>query len=143
MLYQRSTLWGPVTKQFLTICSYHITYAFQSESTLYDYLNVKELLARNRRDIWNLSEYNETRTHNHLVRKQTLNHLAKLVELSGCRFESRCSTVFINKKTMVSIFQLQSFLHCRFIFHIISLMKKQISNFNIDSNSDYDAGISK
>ena len=29
---------------------YHITYAFQSESTLYNCLNVKELLARNRRD---------------------------------------------------------------------------------------------
>ena len=31
----------------LTVCSYHVTYAFQSESTLYSCLNVKELLARN------------------------------------------------------------------------------------------------
>ena len=31
--------------------SYHVTYAFQSETTLYSCLNVKELLARNRREI--------------------------------------------------------------------------------------------
>ena len=35
----------------LTVCSYHVTYAFQSESTLYSCLNVKELLARSRREI--------------------------------------------------------------------------------------------
>ena len=28
-----------------TVCSYHVTYTFQSESTLYSCLNVKELLA--------------------------------------------------------------------------------------------------
>ena len=31
---------------FLTVCFSHVTYAFQSESTLYSYLDVKELLAR-------------------------------------------------------------------------------------------------
>ena len=31
---------------------YHVTYTFQSEYTLYSCLNVKELFARNRRDIW-------------------------------------------------------------------------------------------
>ena len=45
-------------------------YAFQSESTLYICLNVKELLARSRRDIWNLIDRNGTRTHNNLIRKQ-------------------------------------------------------------------------
>ena len=35
------------TAQFLTVCCYHVTYAFQSESTLYSCLNVKKLLARN------------------------------------------------------------------------------------------------
>ena len=34
----------------LTVCSYHVTYAFQSESTLYSCLNVQELLARSRRE---------------------------------------------------------------------------------------------
>ena len=60
----------------LTVCSYHVTYAFQSESTLYGCLNVKELLTRNRCDIWRLSECNRTRTHNELVCKRTLNYLA-------------------------------------------------------------------
>ena len=34
------------------------TYWFQSEATLYSCLNVKELLARSRREIWSLSDYN-------------------------------------------------------------------------------------
>ena len=68
------------------------THVFQCESTLlYRCLNVKELLARNRRDIGNLRDFNGTRTHNHLVRKWTLNQLAKLAKLSGCGFEPRCS----------------------------------------------------
>ena len=35
----------------LTVCSCRVTYMFQSESTLYSCLNIKELLAQNRRDI--------------------------------------------------------------------------------------------
>ena len=48
-----------------------------------------------------VSDCNWTRTHNHLIRQQALNHLAKLAslakwlvlvcELSGCRFESSFS----------------------------------------------------
>ena len=81
---------------FLTLCSCHVTYAFQSESTIYSCLDVKELLARSRCEIWSLSE-----TLNHLA--QTLNHLAKLVwpngwmfvyKLSGSGFESSCNTFF-------------------------------------------------
>ena len=37
--------------EHLTVCSCHVTYAFQSESTLYSCLNVKELLARSRHKI--------------------------------------------------------------------------------------------
>ena len=55
---------------FITACSCHVTYAFQSET--------KELLARSRRNIWSLSDCNWTRAQNHLVRERTLNHLAKL-----------------------------------------------------------------
>ena len=58
----------------MTVCSYHVTYAFQSESTLYSCLNVKQLLARNRREIRSLSDCNWTRTHNHLIHKRTLSH---------------------------------------------------------------------
>ena len=43
-------------------------------------LNVMELLARSRHHIWSLSDSNMIRTHNHLVRKRTLNHLAKLAK---------------------------------------------------------------
>ena len=46
-------------------------------------LNVKEFLARSRRHIWILSDSNEIRTHNHLVRKRTLDHLAKLAKFVG------------------------------------------------------------
>ena len=37
--------------QYMAVCSYHVTYGFQSESALDSCLNVKELLARNRREI--------------------------------------------------------------------------------------------
>ena len=57
-------------------------HAFQSESTLYNCLNVKELVDQIRRHIWCLSDNNRIRTHNHLVHKQTLNHLAKLTSLA-------------------------------------------------------------
>ena len=36
----------------VTICFYHVMHAFQSESTLYICLNIKELLAQNRGHIW-------------------------------------------------------------------------------------------
>ena len=61
----------------LILCFYHVPYAFQSEPTIYSYLNVKELLARSRREILSLRDGNWTRTHNNLVHKRTLNHLAK------------------------------------------------------------------
>ena len=77
-------LYGAIDCMFL---SCHVRVSWQW-TTLYSCLNVKELLARNRRDFWNLSDCKGTQTHNHIVRKRTLNHLA---ELSGCGFESLCS----------------------------------------------------
>ena len=41
-----------LTLEFLTVYFYDVAYAFQSESTLYSCLNVKELLAQSRRKIW-------------------------------------------------------------------------------------------
>ena len=73
----------------LTVCSYHVTYTFQSESTLYICLNVKELLAQNRCDIRSLSDCIETRTHNHLVHKQTLNHLVNLAKWLSVRLRTK------------------------------------------------------
>ena len=46
--------------------------------------NVKKHLAQSRRYIWILSDSDVTRTHNHLVRKRTLNHLAKLAKWLSC-----------------------------------------------------------
>ena len=77
-------LWVLICTVHFSVCSCHVTCAFQSESTLYNYLNVKDLLPRNRRKIWSLSNCNWTRTQNHLVRKGTLNHLAKLTKLLSC-----------------------------------------------------------
>ena len=68
----------------LTICYYHVTYAFLSGYILYCCLNVKKRLAQNRHNILSLSEGNGIRTHNHLVRKRTLNHLAKLAKWLSC-----------------------------------------------------------
>ena len=82
----------PRTGRSLPVCYYQVTYAFQNESILYSSLNVMEFRARNRRDIWSLSDSNGIRTHNHLVRKRTLNHLVDCVlvyEVNGCGFESR------------------------------------------------------
>ena len=62
----------------LTVCSRHVTYAFQRESILYSCLNVNEFPAQSRRKIWSLSDCNWTRTHNLLVHKRTVIHLAKL-----------------------------------------------------------------
>ena len=65
------------------VCSCHVTYAFQSESTLCSCLSVKGLLPQNRCDIWSLSDSNGIRTHNRIVCKWTLNHVAELAKLAS------------------------------------------------------------
>ena len=77
-------LWLLICTVHLTVCFYHVTYEFDSESTLYSCLNVKELLARSRRHIWRLSVCNGTRSHKNLVRKRTLKHLAKMAKWLSC-----------------------------------------------------------
>ena len=68
-------------------------YVFQTESTLYSCLNVKELLAQSRHKIWSLSDCNWTQTQNHLVCKRTLNHLAK-PHSSGFKSSWYCTVVW-------------------------------------------------
>ena len=46
------TGWDPLKLCILIVCSYHVMYPFEIESTLYICLNVKELLAWNRQEIW-------------------------------------------------------------------------------------------
>ena len=72
-------------------------YTFQSESTLYSCLNVKDIWVKDnwRHNIWSLTDRSRIQTYNHLnhlVRKRTLNHLAKLASLR----------YFENIKTVVS-----------------------------------------
>ena len=77
-----AVLWVLICTAHLTVIYYYVMYAFQSESTLYSCLNIKEVLTQNRHNIWRLSESNGIRTH--LVQKWTLNHLAKLVKSLSC-----------------------------------------------------------
>ena len=79
-----AVLWVLICTVHLTVFCYHVTNAFQSESTLYICLYVKELLVRNRRNIWSLSDCNEIRTHIHLLRKRTLDHFTKLTKSLSC-----------------------------------------------------------
>ena len=65
-------LWVLICTMHLNVCYYLVTYAFQSESTLYSCRNVKEFHARNGCDIWSLSDSKGMRIHNDLVRKRTL-----------------------------------------------------------------------
>ena len=57
-------LWVAIFMVHLTVCYYHVERAFQSESTLYSSLNLKELPAQNKCDIWSLSDSNGIRTYN-------------------------------------------------------------------------------
>ena len=68
-------------------CFYHVTYALwvnQHSEWVDLYLNVKELLAWNRLDIWRLSDCNRTRTHNQLIRiRKPSRSITKLSPLKG------------------------------------------------------------
>ena len=55
-LSQRHNYWVYICTVHLSVCFYHVMCTFQSESTLYSCLNVKELFTRNRRDIWSLND---------------------------------------------------------------------------------------
>ena len=68
----------------MTVCSYQVTYAFQNEPTLCSCLNIKEVLAWNRRDIWSLSDCYGIRT------QKPLSSFVFVYKLNGCGFESRC-----------------------------------------------------
>ena len=56
----------------------HTSFRVNPQSTVC--LNAMELLAGSGCHILNLSDSNKIQTHNHLVSKQALNHLAKLTK---------------------------------------------------------------
>ena len=70
--------WNECLRNIVTVCYYHLTYVFHCESTLYSCLNVKDLIAQNRCNIYNLSDSNGIGTHSHWPCKWTLKNLAKL-----------------------------------------------------------------
>ena len=81
----------------MTAVGSETTTAFQIESALYGCLNVKELFALTRYNIWFLSDSNGIWTHNHLVRKWILNHIAKLVKWLSCVVSTylRCNLTWV------------------------------------------------
>ena len=109
-----------------TVCSY-VTYACQSESTLYSCLSVKELLAWNRCNIWSLSDCNEIRTHSHLVCKQIFNYLAKLAKVVvGSNPVADRETICKNKWCfkIIDIFYEYSLIFCQLHFYFLFLKYK-------------------
>ena len=72
--------WKHYIEKYLIATVCYVMHAFLSESTLDTCLNVQELLAQNMH-IWSLRDCNETQIQNHLLCKQTINHLAKLARL--------------------------------------------------------------
>ena len=75
-----AVFWVLICTVHLTVYSCHITDTVQKKSTLYSCLNLKELLATSRHEIWTWSGCNWTRTHNHIVLKRTHNHLPQLTK---------------------------------------------------------------
>ena len=57
-------------------------------------LNVKDLLAQSRCEIWSISDSNGIRTHNHWFSKRTLNHLAKLAKWLSCAVSTYLYSAF-------------------------------------------------
>ena len=81
---------------------YLVMYVFQCEFTFYSCLNVKGLLARNRCNIWSLSDSNRIRTHSHSVCKWRLNHLAKLaVPIPLLSFKLQILCLFWTRSSLI------------------------------------------
>ena len=57
---------------------------FQSKSTLYSCLNIKEVISRSRHQIWRSNDCNCTRTQKHLILNRTLDHFADLAKGLSC-----------------------------------------------------------
>ena len=77
-------MWVLICLGHLTVCSHHVTHLFQSESTIFSFPNLKDVLPINRRDNERLSECRGSQTHNQLVRKWTINYLIKLATWLSC-----------------------------------------------------------
>ena len=105
----------------------------QSESTLCSCLNVKELLARSRREISRLSDCNWTRTQNHLVvLKRRLNRWAKLVSLAKW-LSVRLRTKWFLGSSPVAVSLVRLLL---LQFSMCTIFKKKINQVQVWLNCD-------
>ena len=90
----RAVFWVLIFTEHLIVCSCHVTHVCQSESTLYSCLNVKQLIAKSRRDICRRTYCNWIQTQNHVVLKGTINHLVKLARWLSCFLSNYIYSVF-------------------------------------------------
>ena len=70
--------WVFICTVHLTVCSYRVTYTSQSEFIFYRCLNVKELLARIRSEIWSLSDCKWARMQSLTIQEHTVTGLQHL-----------------------------------------------------------------
>ena len=94
-------------------------------------LNVKELLAWSRHHIWSLSDSNVIRTQNHLVRKRTLNHLAKL------RLQTKWLWFEFMLSFMVFILWVEKFVNLTFVNVILIFDKKGGNIWNLSDCNEF------
>ena len=99
LFFRQTILFGRFRLVAFLVKINFVTYAFQSESTLYSYLNVKELLAWSKSKMWRLRDWNWTRTNNHLVHKRTLKDLAKLAKWLSCVVSAYLYSVYVSVKS--------------------------------------------
>ena len=93
---------------FVCICSYHVRYEFPNKSTLYKCLNVKEILVQSGRQIWRLSDWNESGSHNDLVRNWTPSHLAQQIKWLSCVLSSYLYGAFVSKFSKKSLLEVDT-----------------------------------
>ena len=98
--------------------------------TLYSCLNIKKLVPRSKREIWSFSDSSWTRTHNRLVHKRTLNHLAKLANWLSCVVSTYLYGAFVIRLTPNGNNSLQYFymLFCFFVVILWQLRQKIIKD---------------
>ena len=66
-------------------------------------LYVKELLAWSMRPMWSSSDSSEIRTHNHLVRKGTLNNLVKITWSNKIYLDNKSNTLNVTGRIHISV----------------------------------------
>ena len=115
-------------------CHIHV----QSQTALCNCLDVNKLIARNRHDILNLSDWHGTRTQNHLIRKLTFNHIviqtsqpkiqttklasfAKQLNSLAKSFNVGLQTKWLWVRVPLQSLEVYYVMHCAIFFHQYNL----------------------